>query len=98
MTGQKGRSMLSLFGGWLNSDTAIWLEVIAAPLIVALAGVWYERSRRKTYRVILTDSASGTLLLDVRRGGRTLLLLRAADSTDLAEALRQLPAASGERP
>ncbi|WP_067475178.1 hypothetical protein [Nocardia amamiensis] len=83
--------MLSLLSGLVHSGTAIWLETIAIPLILALSGVWYERSRRRTYRMVLTESTGDTMLLDMRRGGRTLLLVRSADGVELTAVLRHLP-------
>ncbi|MFI6218762.1 hypothetical protein ACIBCD_42700 [Nocardia brasiliensis] len=89
--------MLGLLGGLTYSGAAFWLAGVLTPLIVALCGVWYERSRRRTYRTMLTESYGEALLLDARRGGRMLLLVRARDGAELAATLRHLVFAEERR-
>ncbi|MFD4357481.1 hypothetical protein ACFWPX_33390 [Nocardia sp. NPDC058518] len=49
---------------------------LITPLILALTQVWRERSRRKTYRVLLTAALPGTVLRDSHPDGRSLVLIR----------------------
>lgn len=50
---------------------------LAAATLLALA---IERSRRKTYKSILSTTPGGTLLVDQSRGGRVLMIVRAPES------------------
>jgi hypothetical protein len=60
--------------------------------MVGLLALAIERSRRKTYKSVLSVAPDGTLLMDKTRRGRVLLILRVPDrrlSEDgLAEAER----------
>lgn len=67
--------MLGLIAELVCPGAAVVLALIA-PLILALTQVWRERSRRKTYRVLLTAALPGTVLCDSHPNGRSLVLIR----------------------
>lgn len=50
---------------------------LAAAALLALA---IERSRRKTYKSILSTTPGGTLLVDKSRRGRMLIIVRVPES------------------
>lgn len=74
---------------------AVWLAGIISPLLAGVAIVMLERSRRKTYQMLLTEVQGGTLLLDTSRRGGSLLLIRdhdrSASTTVFVDIARQLP-------
>lgn len=59
---------------------ASWPAWLAAATLLVVAGLWalaIERSRRKTYKSVLSAAPGGTLLVDKTRRGRVLLIVRA---------------------
>ncbi|MEU6262853.1 hypothetical protein [Saccharopolyspora shandongensis] len=56
---------------------APWPVGLAAAMLLALA---IERSRRKTYKSVLSTAPDGTLLIDKSRRGRVLIIVRVPDS------------------
>ncbi|SDW40735.1 hypothetical protein SAMN05216215_100338 [Saccharopolyspora shandongensis] len=56
---------------------APWPVGLAAAMLLALA---IERSRRKTYKSVLSTAPDGTLLIDKSRRGRALIIVRVPDS------------------
>jgi hypothetical protein len=56
-----------------------WLAAAMLLLVAGLLALVIERSRRETYRTVLSAAPSGSSLLDVTRRGRVLLFVRALD-------------------
>jgi hypothetical protein len=63
----------------VHASWPAWLGVAVLLVMAGLLVLAIERSRRKTYKSILSAAPDGTLLMDSTRRGRVLLILRVPD-------------------